>query len=103
LEVFDFLAGNQAYKASLSTDRTEMIDWRVQRRSVLSTTELAMRWKLGLVRRLWARLGALAARKGVRAVASVLYLGAIAAAGAAIVDLEVFEVLLGPSGRSSPT
>ena len=98
--VFDFLAGNQAYKASLATDRTEMISWRLQRKSILATAELAMRWKLGLARRVWVGLCAAAARKGVRAVAGVLCLGALAAAGAAIGEAEIFDFLLGPGGRT---
>ena len=103
MAVFDFLAGNQAYKTSLATDRTEMTSWTLQRRSVLSITEMAMRWKLRLARRLWARLCTIAARKGVRVAAGVLCLGAIAAAGAAIVDAEILELLLGPSGRPRTT
>jgi CelD/BcsL family acetyltransferase involved in cellulose biosynthesis len=103
MSVFDFLAGNQAYKASLATDRAEMISWTLQRRSALSTAEMAMRWKLRLARRLWAHLCAMAARRGMRAVAGVLCLGAMAAAGAAIVDAEIFDFLFGPTVGTNPT
>ena len=103
MAAFDFLAGNQAYKAALATNRAEMVSWTLQRRSALSTAEMAIRWKLRLARRLWARLCGVAARRGVRAVAGVLCLGAMAAAGAAIVDAEIFDFLLGPAVGSNAT
>jgi CelD/BcsL family acetyltransferase involved in cellulose biosynthesis len=70
--LFDFLAGNQAYKASLSTDRAELVSWIVQRRSPLSAIEMALRWNLRLARRLWAHLSGAGTRSGLGAVAAML-------------------------------
>jgi len=86
--VFDFLAGNQAYKASLATDRAELVSWTVQRRSVLSMIERALRWKLRLMRRLWTRLQGVGKRGGAGAAAAVFCLGALAAAGTECLDEE---------------
>lgn len=80
-DVFDFLAGNQAYKASLATDRVAMVSWTIQRRSLLATTERALRWKLGLARRTWARLFSTGKRKVVRIVATGIAFAALAAGG----------------------
>jgi CelD/BcsL family acetyltransferase involved in cellulose biosynthesis len=70
--LFDFLAGNQAYKASLSTDRAELVSWVVQRRSLLSAIEMALRWTLRQVRRLSAHLSRAGTRSGLGAVAAML-------------------------------
>ena len=93
MAVFDFLAGNQAYKASLATDRTAMVDWTVQRRSVLSATEMALRWHLRLARGAWRRLRSMGTPRRLSAVAAVFCLGALAAAAAEYLDFETGEVL----------
>lgn len=86
--LFDFLAGSQAYKASLATDQAELTSWVVQRRSLLSLAEMALRWKWRLTRRAWALLRGVGKRNGVGAVAAVFCLGALAAAGTEFMDEE---------------
>jgi CelD/BcsL family acetyltransferase involved in cellulose biosynthesis len=88
LGVFDFLAGDQAYKASLATDRAELVNWVVQRRSLLSATEKVLRWKLQLSRRGWALLRRVG---GFGAVAAVVCLGALTA-GTEVFDEETGDV-----------
>lgn len=74
---FDFLAGNQAYKFSLATDRCVMLSWRLQRRSTLSATEGALRWKLGLARRALAKVRLWVNRKKVMPIAGAMFVGAL--------------------------
>ena len=88
MEVFDFLAGNQAYKTSLATDSEVMTSWTVRRRSLVSAAERALRWKLQLVRRGWARLRSAGVRKGVNGLGAVLFMGALAVGGGEFVEFD---------------
>jgi CelD/BcsL family acetyltransferase involved in cellulose biosynthesis len=103
MSLFDFLAGNQAYKASLATDRAELVSWILQRRSLLSAVETALRWKIRLTRRLWAHLCGAGTRSGLGAVAAVLCLGALAAAATEYLDEETGEVFRALELSARPT
>lgn len=81
MEVFDFLAGDQAYKTSLATDSEFMTSWTVQRPSLVSSTERALRWNLQLARSAWARLFSTGVRNSVKGVAAAIFTAALAAGG----------------------
>jgi len=76
---FDFLAGDQTYKSNLATDRSAMVSWTLQRRSLLSATEMVLRWKLRLARRAVAKLRAWVARKKLMSVAVAMVIGVLSA------------------------
>lgn len=87
LKVFDFLAGDQTYKASLGTDRSLMTSWAFHRRSWLTTVEDLLRASIGPARRLRAQMVALwAYSRPIRALAAVLIFGAMAALLAELLD-----------------
>ena len=95
MKAFDFLAGDQAYKSSLGTDRATMTSWTFQRRSWLSSAERLLRWKWNLLRRIrngWRN----AARggNGMRTLATVLCVAAFAAAATEFLDPDTGEMLL---------
>lgn len=77
LRWFDFLAGDQAYKASLATDRSAMISLTLQRRSFLSATERALRWKVRLVRLALARMRAWIGGEKLVSVAGAMLIGTL--------------------------
>ena len=74
---FDFLAGDQTYKSNLATDRSAMVSWTLQRRSMLSATEIVLRWKLGLARHALAKLRAWVKRKKLVSVAGAMVIGVL--------------------------
>jgi Acetyltransferase (GNAT) domain len=102
MNLFDFLAGNQAYKATLATDHAELVSWIVQRRSLLSAIEMALRWKLRLTRRVWAYLRGTGTRSGLGAVAAAFCLSALAATATEYLDEETGEVFRALEAAARP-
>ena len=102
MKVFDFLAGDQAYKASLGTDRTVMTSWTVHRHSWLSSVEQGLARAVGAARAFLARLRVVFAKgSAMRAVALALLFGAITAVMAEILDPErkLLRAVMSLAGR----
>ena len=87
MKVFDFLAGDQTYKASLGTDRAVMTSWTFHRRSWLSLAEDLLRSSIGPARQLRTLMRSAWAVTGpVRALAAVLVIGLLAAVLTELLD-----------------